>query len=151
MRIIPLMLLMLVAVSAVLYAQNSARQTATIEIDGMKLRLGMTKGEVAEKLAGSDLHKLNADNWAIGKISPYIQFTAGRLTYVDRTWSKTEELAEPLYGVVSAFKEQGYTNCKISADTKVTPDDTSQRTWIDCGPKRILVIHTAMGDKSFSW
>ena len=113
-------MLLMVIMSTVIYSQN-AQQAATIEINGAKLRLGMTKGEVAEKLAGANIHKITEDLWVIGDISPSMQFTAGRLTFADRTWSKTEALAEPLYGVVSAFNEQGYTRCDISADTKVTP------------------------------
>jgi len=143
-------ILLLVAVSTVIYAQN-AQQIATIEINGAKLRLGMTKGEVAEKLAGANLHKITEDSWVIGDISPSMQFTAGRLTFADRTWSQTEALAEPLYGVVSAFNEQGYTRCDISADTRVTPQNTALRTWITCGEKRILIVHVIMNGKSYDW
>jgi beta-lactamase regulating signal transducer with metallopeptidase domain len=143
-------ILLLAIMSTVIYSQN-AQQAATIEINGAKLRLGMTKGDVAEKLAGANIHKITEDLWVIGDISPSMQFTAGRLTFADRTWSKTEALAEPLYGVVSAFHEQGYTRCDISADTKVTPQNTSLRTWIDCGDKRILVIHIMMNGKSYDW
>jgi hypothetical protein len=42
---------------------------AFIEIGGAKLRLGMSKAEVAEKLVGVKIEKLNDDVWVLGKVS----------------------------------------------------------------------------------
>ena len=65
-----IVLVLFVAICSVLYAQrpnSNLPSGAFIEIDNVKLRLGMSKSEVAEKLVGTSLKKLNEDLWVIGK------------------------------------------------------------------------------------
>ncbi len=38
---------------------------AALEVAGVNLHLGMTKGEVTEKLSGNEISKMNDDNWMI--------------------------------------------------------------------------------------
>ncbi|MGC1902326.1 MAG: hypothetical protein WA715_00735 [Candidatus Acidiferrum sp.] len=151
------LLVVLTAFSSILCAgQTSSEQSikAFIEIGGVKLRLGMSKSEVAEKLVGSAVTKINGDWWVLGKVSPSLQFTDGRLSFADRTWSTTEDdIAESLFGVVNSFNAEGYSACKISADISSSPASMAQRVWIDCGEKTILVMvdQPSSSGKGYSW
>lgn len=52
------------------------RTKVELEVDGVMLHLGMTKAEVAEKLAGRQYWKVNDDNWVVGppnNIGPSIE------------------------------------------------------------------------------
>jgi hypothetical protein len=151
------LLVVLTAFSSILCArQTSSEQSskAFIEVGSVRLRLGMSRSEVAEKLVGSAITKINEDSWVLGKNSPSLQFTDGRLSFADRTWSTTEDdIAESLFGVVSSFNSEGYSACKITADTNSSPGSMAQRVWIDCGEKTILVMvaHPSSSGKGYSW
>jgi hypothetical protein len=150
-----LVLVLLVAFCSILYAQktNSKQPSeAFIEIGSVKLRLGMSKSEVAEKLVGASITKLDEDNWVIGGVSPSMQFTNGHLSFADRTWSATnDDIAESLFGVVSSFNSEGYSSCKVTANTNTSPNITHQNVWIDCGEKTILVTRISMYGKLYRW
>jgi hypothetical protein len=153
-RTIPVSVL-LVALCSILYAQktNSPKPgQAFIEIGSGKLRLGMSKSEVAEKLVGVSITKINEDHWVIGTVSPSLQFTNGHLSFADRTWSASnDDIAESLFGVVSSFNSEGYSSCAVTANTNTSPNITHQNVWIDCGEKTILVEHLSMYGKSYNW
>jgi hypothetical protein len=151
-----IVLVLFVAICSVLYAQrpnSNLPSGAFIEIDNVKLRLGMSKSEVAEKLVGTSLKKLNEDLWVIGKgPSPSMQFTNGHLTFADRTWSVSDDdIAESLFGVVSSFNSEGYSSCEVTANTDTSPNMTHQNVWINCGEKKILVKCLSMDGKTYKW
>lgn len=127
---------------------------AALEVSGVKLHLGMTKGEVAEKLSGNEISKYNEDNWMIAapnNLGPTLQFTNGRLTHAERNWvTYDNDITEALFGVVHSLNEEGFATCVVTANTKATPDATSHGVWIVCGEKSILVVRRTFGGKSYN-
>lgn len=93
MKKILLIPLVLTLFSSVIHAQKKDRLewgSAVLEVAGAKLRLGMTKADVVEKLAGAPITKINENNWVValpGKLGPSIQFTNGRLNFAERYWT----------------------------------------------------------------
>jgi len=132
-----------------------------IEVGGAKLRLGMTRAQVAEKLVGREIKKIDDDDWMIGTVEelrasgdlPELQFTRGLLSYADRQWTTAQnDTAEALFGLVSSLSDEGFSKCTIAADTHAETDIGlgSQRVWIVCGEKTVLVARQSIGGKSFS-
>jgi hypothetical protein len=141
--------------SSVLYAQRSSApqlSKAAIDVHGTKLRLGMSKGEVTDKLTGNEITKDDEDNWNIassGNLGPTLQFTDGRLSYADRYWTTYDnDIAEALFGAVNSLNQEGFSACTVTADTKTEPDTTAHRVWIRCGEKSILLVRDSIGEKS---
>lgn len=81
--------LCLVAFSSVLLAQErplAQVNNPSIEIEGAKLQLGMTKADVLERYVGMEITKINEDRWIIGKWGT-VDFRSGKLVFVDRSWN----------------------------------------------------------------
>jgi len=139
------------------YAQKQASQQlskTTIEVAGTKLRLGMTKAQVAEKLVGHEVTKWHENDWTLGsRQNPgdTLQFTGGVLSYAEREWTTgVNDVAEALFGAVSALNDEGFSACSVTADTHSSPDISAQRVWIMCGEKTVAVIRRSIGGKSFT-
>jgi hypothetical protein len=76
------LVVLLVAALATSFAQSQAslHSRAEIEVAGHRLHLGMTKAQVAEKLAGAEITKIHEDEWMVGslekkELGPTLQFT----------------------------------------------------------------------------
>ena len=125
-----------------------------IEISGVRLRLGMTKAQVSEKLVGNTIKKIDEDFWGIGteELAPeVIQFTNGRLTYAERDWrSNTNDIYEGLFGAVTTLNNQGFKRCHVETKTVASPGDSAKYIWIDCGEKAISVIRDTISGKSYN-
>jgi hypothetical protein len=135
--------------SSVMYAQKKDPPhwgSANMEVAGSKLHLGMTKAEVTERLAGSPFKKIDENFWVMGTEKhdgPALQFTNGRLAFVSRNWvTYDNDITEALFGAVTSLNGEGFSACKVTADTKTDPTVTSQRVWIDCGEKTILIVRS---------
>jgi hypothetical protein len=125
--------------------------TDYIEIFGAKLRLGMTKAEVEEKLSGADIVKPRENAWLVttGGVSS-LQFENGRLSFADRTWhSKDNDIVDALFNAVMYFNNDGHSLCSVSADTVPDPQESYERVWIRCGNKSILVVKGTIQGKTF--
>jgi hypothetical protein len=132
-------------------AQEASK--AEIEIGGARLRLGMTKADVTEKLAGVPIYKDREDFWLIGEksISQCLQFTNGRLSYASRNWPTFDnDVLEAFYGAVAHLNNEGHSSCKVNADSKLEPDEKYQRVLIRCGEKTILVSRASLSGKSYN-
>jgi len=84
-----LVFLCLTAFSSVLLAQKQTPaqiNNPSIEIEGVKLQLGMTKADVLERCVGTEITKINEDRWIIGKWGT-VDFRSGKLVFVDRSWN----------------------------------------------------------------
>jgi hypothetical protein len=152
-----LVALTLTVLSPLLFSrQLKAQQVskADIEIGGTRLRLGMTKADVAEKLTGVPITKDKEDFWLIGaekSISQSLQFTNGRLSYASRYWPTFDnDILEAFYGAVTHLNNEGFSTCKVNADSKLEPDEKLQRVWIRCGEKTILLARNSFGGKTYN-
>jgi hypothetical protein len=154
MKRIALVLLTFAAMSSILYAQQKRLSKAAIEVRGTKLRLGMTKAEVTDKLAGTEVTKIHDNEWIAGSLEhlgPTLQFTDGSLTFADREWTTGyNDLGEALFGVVNSLNSEGFSSCSIRADTHSSPDIIAQRVWINCGEKTIVLIRRSMTGKTYT-
>jgi hypothetical protein len=121
----------------------------------------MTKAQVAEKLVGHEITKMDADSWLVGtgaelragRDLPEVQFTGGFLSYADRQWTTaSNDTAEALFGLVTSLNEEGFSKCTVDADTHAETDLdlNAQRVWMVCGEKTVLVARQTIGGKSFS-
>jgi hypothetical protein len=147
-------LLSVAVLTIIVHAQQ--RSKAVLEVAGANLRLGMTKAQVAEKLAGHEIAKLHEDEWMVGslekkELGPTLQFTNGVLSFADRYWTTYDnDVAEALFGAVSSLNSEGLLNCVVTADTAASPSLTAQRVWIKCGEKSILLVRRSFGGKSYN-
>jgi hypothetical protein len=128
--------------------------SVSLEVAGAQLRLGMTKAEVIGKLAGSEITRIDEDNWIVAPkdaLGPTLQFTNGQLNYADRYWpSQDNDIAESLFGAVNVLNSEGFSSCKVTSYTKPTPDATSQGVRIECGLKSVLLQRLTFGGKSYN-
>jgi hypothetical protein len=164
MKILAVALLCTLSSGGTLYAQKGQPvqqlSKTAIEVGGAKLRLGMTKSQVAEKLVWHEITKINDEVWMLGteeemrhRELPELQFTSGLLTYADRQWTTVNnETAEALFGVVTSLNDEGLSRCSVTTDTHAETDLglNSQRVWIICGEKTVVVARDTIGGKSFS-
>jgi|SRR6267154_336933 len=155
--------LALIGLSSILQAQ---RKTSTqvskpsIEIEGVKLHLGMTKGDVAERYVGTSVKKMTEDRWTIGKWG-MVGFKSGKLVFAEHSWNNVgDDQFDAIFGVVSSMNRQGYISCKVLADNKSVPvTDAStgrtlaalsgnfERVWIACGAKTVVIVKSKVGDR----
>jgi hypothetical protein len=128
--------------------------SAVLEVASARLRLGMTKAEVTEKLSGAPITKINENNWVIaasGSLGPTVQFTNGRLNFAERYWTTSDnDIAEALFGVVNALNKEGFSACKVTTYTNTAPDTTVHGVWIQCGEKSVRLTRDTFGGKSYN-
>jgi hypothetical protein len=142
-----LLALTLLAVASLILAQKKGPPLSkeSLEVAGAKLRLGMAKADVAERIASFQVLKVGEDEWMIEK-SGTVHFRNGKLCLIDRSWlnGQTDPI-DAFYGAVSSLNREGYSSCTISADTRTSPDSSFNRVWLDCGQKSVLVIKGQIG------
>ena len=156
MKITVLALLTLVAICSFVYAQSNTKPQLSqeyIDILGVRVRLGMTKLDIADKLGSQKMSDGSTENfWLFGEKRPWpssIEFKVGRVIYASESWIGSDgDVARALFGAVSSLTKQGYANCEISSDTQTTPSLTAERVWIVCGKKSILVQRMWSPDNS---
>lgn len=132
-----------------------------LEIGLAKVRLDMTKAQVAEALKGYSITK-NGDEWGamdLAKPEPGLagmtfQFTAGRLNAATREWPTHEgDVAGTIFAVVSHWERERAAqgkflmNCLVHTDDAASPDATFQRTSITCGQKAVVIMKDTSGNQ----
>jgi hypothetical protein len=154
MKRLALVLLTFTALSSILYAQQKRLSKAAIDVRGTNLRLGMTKAEVTDKLAGNAITKAHEDHWIVApsdELGPSLQFTNGRLSYADRYWiTYDNDIAEALFGAVNSLNQEGFSACSVTAHTKTEPATMLHQVSIECGEKSILLVRSSFGGKSYN-
>ncbi len=124
----------------------------SIEISHTKLRLGMTKAAVANKLSDIQIDQKKENEWLLHDGS-LIQFQNGKLSYASRDWTaETSDLEDGLFRIVSYFNLEGDKECSVIADSLPDPNQpdrnqndqkvrmTGERIRIKCVNKSILII-----------
>jgi hypothetical protein len=155
MERIGLLALALLATVAPLRSQTTDQgqlSQSSIEISHAKLRLGMTKAEVADKLSDAQIDQKKENQWLLNSGS-LIQFENGKLSYASREWAlESNEPVDALFRIVSHFNLEGEEACSIVADSFPDPNQpapnqndqkvraTVERIRIKCGNKSILII-----------
>ena len=156
---------------SLIYAQQASNQRTSkpsIEVAGVKLELGMSRAEVAERFVGTQITKVNDDFWSIGSIGT-VQFKNNRLVYADRSWINedtnvplsADDIAEAIFKAVASLNRQGFSVCVISHDIPdagqkgYTPEgreidipSRAERVWIDCGEKAVRILTLSNHDAS---
>jgi hypothetical protein len=155
MRKIVLVVLAFIATVWPLYSQTTEQSQFSkdsIEISHSKLRLGMTKAEVADKLSDAQIDQKKENQWLLHDGS-LIQFENGKLSYASREWAlETNDPVDALFRIVSRFNQEGIKACSVIADSLPDPNEpdpnqsdpkmriTVERVRIKCGDKSILII-----------
>jgi hypothetical protein len=164
MRKTVLVFLTLVALSSVILAQRKTPAQVnkpSIELVGVKLQLGMTKADVAERYVGTQVTKTTEDFWIIGKVglSGTVRFKNDKLQFVERSWIYTgDDPIDSIFAAVSTLNRDGYSSCKVVAGTLNTAvygenqgllvaNTSAERIWIVCGIKSVLISKTKIGDQ----
>ena len=142
------------------FAQGSKTAKAvsgvSIQVAGEDLRLGMTKAQIAEKLLGAQVKKVDADNWNVGRSEDWLQFTNGVLTFAERHW--TDEIAENTdrgiagdlyYAVQSLNQNDGLSHCTITSGMDDNPSLTKKWVSIACELKSIIVFKRTFGGHTY--
>jgi hypothetical protein len=131
-------------------------QGPNMQIGPINVHLGMTKGEVQNKIDGLSVLKADEDSWIITtggpESEPYgnIQFTNGRITYASRSWlRRNSDAIEGFLGAINSFNKEGLSTCTVLHDTISTPTITGERVSIICGEKSLLIIKSKFEGKPF--
>jgi len=69
-----------------------------------------------------------------------VSFTAGHLTYADRSWFDEKD---PLASVVEAFgalTDQGSRACTVTYSPISSPGSSAKRVWVTCGRRSVLIL-----------
>lgn len=118
----------------------------SIEISHAKLRLGMTKAEVTDKLSDAQID-IKKDNLWVLHSGSLIQFQNGKVSYVSREWTaETDDLIDALFRIISYFNLEGDKACSVITENLTDPNQDDQkagisveRVQIKCGDKSILI------------
>jgi len=153
-----------IGLSSILYAfqQRPSQQVSkpSIELVDVKLHLGMTKADVAERYVGTQVTKVSEDFWIIGKAenSGTVRFKNGKLEFADRSWIYTgDDPIDSIFAAISSLNRDGYFLCKVATDTQNSPvyaenrglpvsNTSAERIWIVCGIKSVLISKLKIGD-----
>ncbi len=161
MKRIALALSALASVSCFVYArQRTVPQVnkASIEIAGVKLHLGMSKAEVAERFVGTNITKMTERSWIIGN-SGTVRFKNEKLIFADRYWTRPgDDQIDAIFAFVSLLNKEGYVVCKVLSEARNTPitdaetgrvlsNNSSENVWIVCGEKTVLISKVTRGRK----
>jgi hypothetical protein len=147
----------LVTISSFVYAQSDPKPQLSqeyVDILGVRVRLGMTKLDIADKLGSQRMSDGSTENfWLFGEKRPWpssIEFKNGTVIYAAESWVGSDgDVARALFGAVSSLTHQGYAACEVSSDTQTTPSITAERVWIGCGKKSILVQRMQDGKNTY--
>jgi hypothetical protein len=145
---------------AISFGQNSKPVKplgkVSIEVAGATLSLGMTKAQVAEKLVGIQVKKVDDDNWEVVRSEDFLQFTHGILNFAERHWTDTTSesadrgiAGDLFYAVQSLNRNDGLSQCTTLAGTEDDPSLTKKWVSIDCGQKRIIVFKRTFGGHTY--
>lgn len=128
----------------------------SIELAGETLRSGMTKPQVAEKLIGTQVKKVDDDNWEVARSEDWLQFTHGLLSFAERHWTDSSSestdrsiAGDLFYAVQSLNQNDGLSQCTIKAGTDDSPSLTKKWVSINCGQKNILVFKRTFGGHTY--
>ena len=158
---ITLVILTLGLLSPLVYGQQKPTQQvprgSNIDIAGVKLHLGMSKGDVAERFEGTQITKGSDDISFIGKVGAVLGeviFKNNRLFYADKSWIDVDDnpvsaadVFNAMFKAVGSLNSQGLSVCKIDRDKVPSPysdgeaiqEMMDERVWIVCGLKAIRI------------
>jgi hypothetical protein len=157
MKITALAVLILAAISSFVYAQSYPKPQLSqeyIDVLGVRVRLGMTKLDIADKLGSQKVKDGSTENfWLFGEKRPWpssIEFKDGKVIYAAESWDRSDgDVTRALFGAVNTLNRQGFAACEIATDTQNTPSLTAERVWIVCGKKSILVQRMQDGKDTY--
>jgi hypothetical protein len=135
--------------------KSSPVDEQSITIHGAKLYLGMSKNEVADKLANvPELEIQSPKLWMIGTRTQSwpdsIEFKDDKVVFASRSWRENGlDPVQALFGVASSMNHEGLTDCTLSTNTLSHPDDITQRIFITCGNKTIAVVRMLIGEHKY--
>jgi hypothetical protein len=120
---------------------------ATVLIEGVPVRLGMTKTQVEAQLASHEIEKNPGDIWVIGPKKPdangavhltgILEFTDGVVSFAARSWENppgsTDDRGALFFAAARSIETEGFVHCTLSTATPAK--------WITltCGAKSITM------------
>lgn len=123
--------------------------TQTLDLGDFVVSLGMAKQQ-ALKMASEAGYKIldgSSPGNSVKIADPafkhvyMLQFTSGRLTYADRSWTSANgDDLEAAIKALTALAQKGATSCNISHAPISEPDTATDRVFIMCGQRGVLMI-----------
>jgi hypothetical protein len=144
-------LLLVLTVSAVLFAQTATRSTPdeALSIGTVELHLGMAEDVVLGKLAKAG-YKVSGvagtDDWVVTEQTdkfPFqplgdVSFKNKTLVFINRNWTPDADSAanigEGLYGVMSNLSKNGRKQCSLVTDERQSPTAAQKDILLKCSP-----------------
>jgi hypothetical protein len=140
------LVLAVIALSSIVEAQRNGPapvNVPSIEVGGIRLHLGMAKGDIAERFVGTPIMKVDEQTWQIGD-NGTVQFQNGKVIFAARSWmNDSSDQIDAIFKAVSSLNRDGFSACRVLSDT---PKYT-ERVGIDCGQKAILINRTVAGNQ----
>lgn len=156
MRTIVLSSILLFAVQ--LFSQTSQ---SALDLGPVEVRLGMQKSDVLKKFSGAGFNITDPDASSgllpdgkrlvvmnkgqfskdEAKLNVYfIAFTAGRLSYAERSWLDEKDPLASVIEAVNSLTAGRPRECSVTYSPASSPGASSNRVFIDCGNRSLLLM-----------
>lgn len=117
----------------------------TLEVGTVTVWLGMTKEQATKKFSGAGYVVTNDGDKLLmrnGGDAHVIWFSDGRLAFAEKGWNTTDK-NDPLDAVVGALaslaRKVGSHPCSVIHSPISSPDSSSNRVFISCGERSVLI------------
>lgn len=143
-------IIVLVAFCLSSFSQEQAQSTGEkVELDlgAVTVWLGMPQQEAFSKFATAG-YKVQAASssddptWVLNGDHAYeVRFSSGRLSFADRSWAgKNVDSIEAVIGALGTLAQHSGSPCDVSHDPIVQPGNSSDRVFVSCGKRSVLIM-----------
>lgn len=126
--------------------QPPQRPRVSLEVGSVNVWLGMTKEEATKKFSDAGYQvTIAADDKLLmrrGSDAQILWFKEGRLAFANQGWyttDKTDELDAVLGALGSLAEKVGNQPCSVIHAPISSPDSSSNRVFISCGERSVLI------------
>jgi hypothetical protein len=139
------------------------RNDVSLDLGPVTVRLGMPKREVLQKFSDAGYKVLDIDSkdengplvdgkrLFVTNKTPFpiqeswqnsydISFTAGRLSYAERSWFNEKDLLSSVIEAVGSLTGQGSRSCSVTYSPISHPGSSARRVFIECGKRSVLLL-----------
>ncbi len=133
-------------------APQSPKPLVSLELGSVTVWLGMTQTEALLKLQRAGYHVEGDSAMRIvndGEKVYTIEFENGQLTFADREWhSQGTNVMDAVLGALTALASYGPASCAVTHAPITQPDYASDRIFIECGKRSVLLSQGHFGSVS---
>lgn len=130
-------------------------QRVSLEVGSVNVWLGMTKEEATKRFSDAGYQVTLAGDQLLmrrGSDAQILWFKDGRLAFANQVWNTTDKTddVDAILGALGSLAEKvGNQPCSVSHAPISSPDSSSNRVFISCGERSVLISKGTMLGKPF--